>query len=94
MIIAVIILTLLLGISIYINWNLSRKVSILENYASDFLSDLVNLKEKIREANKIIKDADIRGSFESDDEVGSAFRLIRDSINYLDTTTNLNNENE
>jgi len=94
MVIAIIILILLLGTSIYVNWNLSKKVTILENYASDFLSDLVNLKEKIREANKIIKDADIRGSFESDDEVGSAFRLIRDSIDYLDTTTNLKNDNE
>lgn len=76
-------------ISLYVNWNLYRKVSILEKYASDFLSDLVNLKNKIREANKILREADIRGSFESDDEVGSAFKLIKDSIEYLDATSTL-----
>ena len=89
MIIAIIILSVLLAISVYLNWNLSKKVDLLERYASDFLTDLVHLKEKIREANQVIKDADIRGSFESDDEVGSVFKILKDSIEYLDTTTNI-----
>ena len=89
MVIAIIILSLLLTISIYLNWNLSKKVDLLEAYASDFLTDLVHLKEKIREANKVIKEADIRGSFESDDEVGSVFKILKDSIDYLDTTSNI-----
>ena len=49
----IITLFIFLIISLYVNWNLYRKVSLLEKYASDFLSDLVNLKNKIREANKI-----------------------------------------
>ena len=89
MVVTIILLSVLLLVSIYVNYNLYRKVDILETYASNFLSDLVNLKEKIRDANKILKEADIRGSFESDDEVGSAFKLIKDSIEYLDSTSNL-----
>lgn len=87
--IAVILLSILLVISVYLNWNLSRKVNMLEGYASDFLTDLMHLKEKIREANLVIKNADIRGSFESDDEVGSVFKILKDSIEYLDTTSNI-----
>lgn len=89
MITAIVILSVLLLTSVYLNWNLSRKVTMLEGYASDFLTDLVHLKEKIREANRVIKEADIRGSFESDDEVGSVFKILKDSIEYLDTTSNI-----
>jgi hypothetical protein len=89
MIIAIIVLSLLLIVSVYLNWILSKKVTLLEGYASDFLTDLVHLKEKIRDANKVIKEADIRGSFESDDEVGSVFKILKDSIEYLDTTSNI-----
>lgn len=89
MLIAVVILSLLLIVSVYLNWALSKKVDILEAYASDFLTDLVHLKEKIREANTVIRDADIRGSFESDDEVGSVFKILKESIEYLDTTSNI-----
>ena len=89
MIITIIILSILLLISGYLNWNLSKKVTLLEGYASDFLTDLIHLKEKIREANKVVKEADIRGSFESDDEVGTIFKILKDSIEYLDTTSNI-----
>lgn len=89
MVVTIILLSLLLAISIYINWNLFKKVEILEMYASNFLTDLVHLKDKIREANVVIRNADIRGSFESDDEVGSVFKILKESIEYLDTTSNI-----
>jgi hypothetical protein len=82
--IILILLSVLLLISIYVNWNLYRKVGILEKYSTDFLTELTTLKEKISLANKIMNDADTKGGFSSDDEIGSVFKLIKGCIEYLD----------
>ena len=83
--ITIFILTILLIISLYVNWNLYRKVGILEKYATKFLSELTNLKQRIEVASKVMNEADIRGSFSSDDEVGSAFKIIKDCIDYMNS---------
>lgn len=74
-------------VCIYLVWNSSRKLSILETYASSFLSDLTNLRTKISQANDVIKKADTLGAFESDDEVGTAFQIIKDCLEQLNTDT-------
>jgi len=83
-----IILVILLTASVYVNWNLYRKVDLLEKYSSDFLTELTMLKNKIAMASKVMNDADTRGGFSSDDEIGTAFSIIKDCIDYMDGKEN------
>jgi hypothetical protein len=72
-------------ISFYVIWNTNRKLELLERYTSEFLTDLTSLQDKISEANRIMNEADRLGAFESDDEVGTAFKIIKDCIQSLET---------
>lgn len=89
-----ILLTLLLLVSIYVIWNLNKKVTALELYCGNFLSDLTTLRDKITAANTIIHQADLRGAFESDDEVGGAFKLIKNCIEILNDEAKGNGSTE
>lgn len=82
------VLAIALIVSVYVNWNLYRKVDILEKYSTEFLTELTSLKDRIRVASKIMSDADARGSFSSDDEIGSSFKIIKSCIDYMDGKEN------
>ena len=72
-----------------------RKVSILEKYCSQFLGELTTVKEKLALASHVMNEADTKGSFSSDDEIGSVFKLIKDCINFLnDETAVISNPND
>ena len=71
-----IILGILLVIEGYIIWNLMRKAETLETWI-DTLSD------KIMSTQRIIKEIDSTGHFEADDEVGTIFEGIKDTVNEL-----------
>ena len=74
------ILEIILGIIVlvesYVIWNLMRKAELLETWVESF----TQLIEKVNAELKVI---DNRGSFESDDEVGSIFKQIKDTVNQL-----------
>ena len=63
--------------SCYVIWNLSTKQEMLE----DWIEDFINTVEKV---NADLKQADYRGSFEADDEVGTIFEEIKNIIKQLD----------
>lgn len=84
----IIFLFVLLGVSVYLNWNLNHKVTKLENYCSDFLNTIVDARLKIAAAKHILEESDIRGAFASDDEVGSVFKIIKFAIDELDNQLN------
>ena len=63
--------------SCYVIWNLTTKQEMLEDWVEDF----INAIEKI---NVDLKQADYRGSFEADDEVGIIFEEIKNIIKQLD----------
>ncbi len=63
--------------SCYVIWNLTTKQEMLEDWVEDF----INAIEKI---NVDLKQADYRGSFEADDEVGIIFKEIKNIIKQLD----------
>lgn len=65
--------TCFLVISIYVNFNLLFKNERLEEF-------ILQLEDKLEEVLRIIRRVDIRGSFESDDEVGDTYMLIRETI--------------
>jgi len=71
-----IILGILLVIEGYIIWNLMRKAETLETWI-DTLSD------KIMSTQRIIKEIDSTGHFEADDEIGTIFEGIKDTVNEL-----------
>lgn len=68
-----IILSILIGIESYIIWNLLKKLEKLENILEDNTERYINIYNSLKEI-------DLKGAFESDDEVGSTFKDIKDLI--------------
>jgi|TARA_R110001592_G_scaffold293770_1_gene563450 hypothetical protein len=60
----------------YVVWNLLQKVELLEGWVEDFT-------ERVTDTYQEIKDIDSTGHFEADDEVGSIFNGIKQTIEEL-----------
>ena len=86
------ILEILLGLLVvifitesYIIWNLLNKVELLETWVEDF-------SDRVAGTWKEIKTIDSTGHFEADDEVGSIFTSIKETIEelnqYIEEDTN------
>ena len=71
------ILVILLGTSGYVIWNLNRKLEHMESWVESFVV-------RIGETYNNLMDVDSTGHFEADDEVGSTFNMLQDTINSLD----------
>ena len=85
MITTIIILSVLLLISIFVNINQLRKqeaqsdyIAELETSNTEFYTFFQKLKTQIGESNSKLKQIDRLGSFEADDETGFAFRELKD----------------
>ena len=72
-----ILISLILG---YIVRNLLLQNEQLEDTLVETIQDV---QQKVEKAYQDLQNADIRGSFESDDEVGSAFTEIKDIVDNL-----------
>ena len=86
------ILEILLGLLVvifitesYVIWNLLNKVELLETWVEDF-------SDRVAGTWKEIQDIDSTGHFEADDEVGSIFTSIKETIEelnqYIEEDTN------
>ncbi len=86
------ILEILLGLLVvifitesYVIWNLLNKVELLETWVEDFSDRVAGTWEEI-------KTIDSTGHFESDDEIGSIFTSIKETIEelnqYIEEDTN------
>jgi len=86
------ILEILLGLLVvifitesYVIWNLLNKVELLETRVEDF-------SDRVAGTWKEIQDIDSTGHFEADDEVGSIFTSIKETIEelnqYIEEDTN------
>jgi len=74
----VLILTgLMVTILLYLTINLLVKNERYEDLVHDYRSFFSALNQKVVESDKKLKDADSRGLFSSDDEVGSIFSEIK-----------------
>ena len=62
----------------YVIWNLIRKTELLETWVEEFT-------QRIETVQTDLKVIDAKGAFESDDEVGSIFEQIKETVNQLDT---------
>jgi|TARA_B100000073_G_scaffold106031_1_gene85066 hypothetical protein len=72
-----IILILIILLELYVIWNLFRKTELLETWVEDFTQTIESVQNEL-------KAIDAKGAFESDDEVGSVFNQIKESINKLE----------
>jgi len=74
------IVEIILGVVIltegYVIWNLMRKTELLESWVEEFT-------QLIESVNNELKVIDARGAFEADDEVGSTFKQIKETVNRL-----------
>ena len=90
MITTIIILSVGLLISIYVNINQMRKqesqedyITELENSNTEYYNFFQQLKQKVSQANSEIRNADRLGAFEASDEVGTSFKIIREVMEDL-----------
>ena len=72
------IVSILFITSCYVIWNLTRKTELLETWVEDFTQLIESIDNELR----II---DSTGHFESDDEIGSIFEAIKDTVKQLET---------
>ena len=90
MVTTIIILSVVLTISLFVNINQLRKQESAEEYISDLESSnaryydfFTTLKSRMNESNSKLKQIDRLGSFEADDETGFIFKELRDIIDDL-----------
>tara|TARA_R110002012_G_scaffold28993_1_gene90154 strand:+ start:40 stop:324 length:285 start_codon:yes stop_codon:yes gene_type:complete len=90
MITAIIILSIVLTISVFVNINQLRKqesdseyIEDLESSNAKFYDFFTTLKSRMNESNSKLKQIDRLGSFEADDETGFIFTELRDMIDEL-----------
>ena len=75
--VAEIVLGLLVLTEGYVIWNLIVKTELLETWVEDFTQRIQTIQDDL----KVI---DSRGHFEADDEIGTIFQQIQDSVNQLE----------
>ena len=90
MITTIIILSVVLAISLFVNYNQLRKqeaqseyIEDLENSNTEYYTFFQNLKTRLNESNSKIRSIDRIGSFESDDETGFVFKELQDILEEL-----------
>ena len=60
--------------------NLNRQNEQYQDYIEEELSKSDSIRNKVERAYERMQDVDIRGSFEADDEVGSAFTELKEIL--------------
>jgi hypothetical protein len=88
MIITIIILSLLLIASIYVNINLTKKYEKIEEMAQESVDTLIenerfltSLKNRLLSQQSYLKNLDRIGAFEADDETGYFFKELKSVVN-------------
>ena len=61
----------------YVIWNLIKKTEILEVWVENFT-------QRIETVQTELKVIDAKGGFEADDEIGTIFEQIKETVNQLD----------
>ena len=90
MLTTIIILSILLLVSVFFNFNLLRKIEANEDYVNDlensnteFYTFFTELKKQVNASNSHLKQIDRVGSFESDDETGYVFQEMKSILQKL-----------
>lgn len=90
MTIFILIISILLNIVAgYVIYNMLKKAEKLEDAYMNMYNSFCYIRDNFEVGIKVIKAADIRGSFSSDDEVGSAFTNIKQTFEDLQKLTQI-----
>ncbi len=88
MLVGIIIVSILLSISIFVNINLIKKFDKLEEIASNSVDALLenekfltSLKNRLLSQQSYLRQLDRIGAFESDDETGYFFKELKNIVN-------------
>ena len=86
----IIVISIILAISLFVNINQLRKqesqseyIEELENSNTEYYSFFQKLKTQVGESNSKLKQLDRLGSFEADDETGFIFQEMKDIFDSL-----------
>ena len=60
----------------YVIWNLNKKTELLETWVETFSEKITTIRDQLNEI-------DHQGHFEADDEVGTTFKLIKETVDEL-----------
>ena len=90
MIFSFILLILLLGVASYGIYNLLRRNEVLEDLVNEQATKLADIRTTILDIESKLVSLDIKGSFESDDEVGFFFTEIKKLSSELKETVQNN----
>ena len=71
-----IVLGLFVLIEGYVIWNLNKKTEMLETWVETFTVKITTVRDQLN-------DIAHQGHFEADDEVGTTFKLIKDTVDEL-----------
>jgi len=88
MIFLVFILLILLAFLVYGCWNLLKQAEQLENQCVMYIDIITEIRDKVLDVEIELKEIDIKGSFEADDEVGFVFKEIKQLSAELVETVN------
>lgn len=77
MIVIISVLSVLVVILVYTNFNLLKKNEKCEDIIKSYENHIVKLSDTIKYADKKIKEVDSKGIFSSDDEVGFFFEEVK-----------------
>jgi competence protein ComGC len=88
MLITIVVLSISLAVSIFVNVNLTKKFEKLDEMAQESVDTLLEnekflteLRNRIRSQQSYLRQLDRIGSFESDDETGYFFKEMKDIMN-------------
>ena len=73
----IIILSLIVFGCGYVIWNLNSKVTTYEEQIEEYQMWIDSFTETVEDVDKKLKDIDSKGTFESDDEVGTFFTTLK-----------------
>ena len=83
-----IIFGLIAAVLIYAIINLVKQTEQLEDQVSYYIDIVDAVREKVLDVQVQLKEIDIKGSFEADDEVGFVFKEIQELVDDLTNTIN------
>ena len=83
-----IIFMLIVAVLIYAIINLVKQTEQLEDQVSYYIDVVDAVREKVLDVQVQLKEIDIKGSFEADDEVGFVFKEIQELVDDLTSTIN------